>query len=214
VLPQFAQVFEDLERPIPPLTAALLEAGKWVRAYWLPLGLAFAALVGVGLGPRVKPWLRQLLDHHMMHAVVIRNAVRPLLAGRVFRLLGTMLENGVPLLEGVRLCAQASSNRLLQEMFQRVEKDILNGDGMAGALNDCNCLPQGAAHMVSTGERTGQLASVLISVGDYFEAEGERQLKSLVKLLEPAIIIGLGGVISVIVLSIMLPMLDMSSISG
>lgn len=214
VLPQFAQVFDDLERPIPPLTAALLDSGTLLRGYWLPISLGLMTLVGVALGPRTKPRLQQLIDHYLMHAVVIRSAVRPLMAGRVFRLLGTMLENGVPLLEGVRLCAQAASNRLLQEMFRRVEKDILNGDGMAGALSASTCLPPGAAHMVSTGERTGQLASVLISVGDYFEAEGERQLKSLVKLLEPAIIIGLGGVISVIVLSIMLPMLDMSSISG
>jgi type II secretory pathway component PulF len=125
-----------------------------------------------------------------------------------------MLENGVPLLESVQLCRKASGNSLVQEMFESIEREILQGEGMSQCLLDASFLPSGAAHMISTGERTGKLSSVLQSVGEYFEDEGERRLRTLVKMLEPAIIIGLGGVVAVVVLSIILPLLDVTTASS
>jgi type II secretory pathway component PulF len=125
-----------------------------------------------------------------------------------------MLENGVPLLESVRLCRKATRNVLFQEMFATVEHEILQGEGMSSTLKNASFLPAGAAHMIATGERTGKLPSVLQSVGEYFEDEGERRLRTLVKMLEPAIIIGLGGVVAVVVLSIILPLLDITTASS
>jgi type II secretory pathway component PulF len=125
-----------------------------------------------------------------------------------------MLENGVPLLDSVRLCRKATRNILFQEMFSNVEQEILRGEGMSSTLMNATFLPAGAAHMISTGERTGKLPNVLQSVGEYFEDEGERRLRTLVKMLEPAIIIGLGGVVAVVVLSIILPLLDVTTASS
>ena len=126
-------------------------------------------------------------------------------------MLGTMLENGVPLLESIRLCRKVTRNVLFQEMFEKIENAILQGEGMSPCLVESTFLPSGAAHMVSTGERTGKLPTVLHSVGEYFEDEGERRLRTLVKMLEPAIIIGLGGVVAMVVLSIILPLLDVTT---
>lgn len=84
---------------------------------------------------------------------------------------------------------------------------------MSETLVHASFLPSGAAHMIATGERTGKLPSVLQSVGEYFEDEGERRLRTLVKMLEPAIIIGLGAVVAIVVLSIVLPLLDVTTAS-
>ena len=213
VLPQFATIFRDMDRPVPPLTNILLSLGSGLRNHWIVIALAAGVLVGLGIGFRKHHRVQRAFDHTILNALIIKDSIRALVTGRIFRLLGTMLENGVPLLESIQLCRKATRNSLFQEMFEKVEHEILQGEGMSQTLVDAPFLPAGAAHMISTGERTGKLPNVLLSVGEYFEDEGERRLRTLVKMLEPAIIIGLGGVVAVVVLSIILPLLDVTTAS-
>jgi type IV pilus assembly protein PilC len=213
VLPQFATIFRDMEREVPPLTSVLLSFGTGIRENWVVLAVLLGAALGFTIGFRKHPSVRRLFDRTLLNAAFLKNSARALIAGRVFRLLGTMLDSGVPLLESVQLCRNASRNVLFRDLFAQVEQEILQGEGMSKTLVEATFLPPGAAHMVSTGERTGKLGDVLQSVGEYFEDEGERQLRTLVKMLEPAIIIGLGGVVGVVVLSIILPLLDVTTAS-
>jgi type IV pilus assembly protein PilC len=213
VLPQFATVFRDMDRPVPPLTALLLSVGSGLRDNWMAIAAGLTTTIGLTISFRNHPRLRRAFDYSTLNAAVIKDSVRALITGRMFRLLGTMLENGVPLLDSIRLCKKATRNGLFREMFEKVEMDILQGNGMGQTLVNASFLPTGAAQMISTGERTGKLSSVLQSVGEYFEDEGERRLRTFVKMLEPAIIIGLGGVVAVVVLSIILPLLDVTTAS-
>ncbi|MFN7448730.1 MAG: type II secretion system F family protein [Pirellula sp.] len=213
VLPQFATVFRDMDRPVPPLTNILLSIGTGVKENWIIVVTILGTLLGAGIAFRKHPQVRNALDHAILHMVIVKDSARALLTGRIFRLLGTMLENGVPLLESVRLCRNATSNRLFQKMFDSVEHQILEGEGMSETFVNAAFLPPGAAHMIATGERAGKLPSVLQSVGEYFEDEGERRLRTLVKMLEPAIIIGLGAIVALVVLSIVLPLLDVTTAS-
>jgi type IV pilus assembly protein PilC len=214
VLPQFASVFRDMDRPVPPLTSILLTIGETLRQHWILIAIAAATLIGLGVSFRKHPRVQRTFDSFVLNTVIVKDSIRALITGRTFRLLGTMLENGVPLLDSIRLCRKATRNVLFQEMFATVEHEILQGEGMSQTLMKASFLPSGAAHMISTGERTGKLPSVLQSVGEYFEDEGERRLRTLVKMLEPAIIIGLGGVVAVVVLSIILPLLDVTTASS
>lgn len=213
VLPQFASIFRDMDRAVPPLTNVLLSFGAGLRENWIIVASLFGASIGLCIAFRKNPQIRSFLDHAILHFAFVKNSARALITGRVFRLLGTMLENGVPLLESVRLCRNATSNSLFQSMFDSVEQKILQGERMSETLVLATFLPPGAAHMISTGERTGQLPTVLQSVGEYFEDEGERKLRTLVKMLEPAIIVGLGAVVALVVMSIVLPLLDVTTAS-
>ncbi len=213
VLPQFATIFRDMDRAVPPLTSILLSLGSGLRENWIAIALVAGTVVVLGISTRNHPRVQRIFDHALLNAIIIKSSTRALITGRVFRLLGTMLENGVPLLDSIRLCRKATRNSLFQELFEKVEQEILQGEGMSQTLVDATFLPAGAAHMISTGERTGKLPAVLQSVGEYFEDEGERRLRTLVKMLEPAIIIGLGGVVAVVVLSIILPLLDVTTAS-
>jgi type IV pilus assembly protein PilC len=214
VLPQFATVFRDMDRPVPPLTSILLAIGEGLREQWIALVIVAGVLIGLGVSFRNHRQVQRIFDSFLLNGFIIKDSIRALITGRTLRLLGTMLENGVPLLESVRLCRKATRNVLFQEMFATVEHEILQGEGMSATLKNATFLPAGAAHMISTGERTGKLPNVLQSVGEYFEDEGERRLRTLVKMLEPAIIIGLGGVVAVVVLSIILPLLDVTTASS
>jgi len=211
VLPQFATIFRDMDRPVPPLTSILLAVGSGLRENWIAIAIGGGALIGSGIGFRNHPRVIRAFDHVLLNALILRDSARALIAGRIFRLLGTMLENEVPLLDSIRLCRKATRNSLFQDMFEKIEGEILQGEGMSNTLMESTFLPAGVAHMISTGERTGKLPAVLQSVGEYYEDEGERRLKTLVKMLEPAIIIGLGGVVAVVVLSIILPLLDVTT---
>lgn len=213
VLPQFAQVFVDLDRPAPPFTQLLLSLGRFVKQN-LPLILPGSALLAAGAWTcRRHAVVRRAWDHAVLHVVVLRQATRALITGRVFRLLGTMLESGVPLVEGIGLCRASTRNQFYRQLLTEIEQDVLRGEGLGRPLLRAAFLPAGAAQMVATAEKNGKLGGVLQSVGEYFEGEGERHLRDLVKILEPAVIVVLGVVVAAVVLSVILPLLDVSTVS-
>jgi type II secretory pathway component PulF len=213
VLPQFAKVFSDLGTSPPPLTALLLGIGQFARDNILLLGGAIGASVAALVALRNHASVRRAWDWTLLNGLLIKDAVRALSTGRVFRLLGTMLQSGVPLVDGIRLCRNASKNQFFRGMFDRMESDVLEGRGLASALAGAQFVPLGAASMVATAERSGKLGQVLQSVGEYYEDEGEQRLRDLIKILEPAIILILGTVVAGVVLSIVLPLLDVTSMS-
>lgn len=213
VLPQFAKVFADLGRPAPPVTQVMLNFGETVSNHRVLL-IGAVATVAVAIAIlRNSRFVRGVLDHAMLNFIGLRKATRALLTGRCFRLLGAMLESGVPLIDGIKLCRDSVENRIYREMFNRVEYDVLHGEGIGKPLLESSCLPAGAAQMVATAERSGKLGEVMQSVGAHFEEEGERSIRDLVKVLEPAVIVVLGVIVAGVILSVVLPLLDVSSIS-
>lgn len=211
VLPQFATVFETLDKPVPPLTQALLDVGAFARnhAVLLAIGASLAGLAGFHF--RHASPLRRAWDYSTLHLAVVRNATRTLLAGRSFRLLGTMLLTGVPLVEGLRLCRNSIANQYFRELFTQAERQVLQGEGLGRSLMNARFLPSGTAQMVVTAERGGKMGEVLKNVGEYLEDEGERCLRDVIKIAEPAVIVFLGIVVAGIVLAVVIPMLDVSS---
>ncbi|HCS52317.1 MAG TPA: hypothetical protein DIW81_12115 [Planctomycetaceae bacterium] len=159
-------------------------------------------------------WFRKHLDHFMLYAPGFGKATRTLLAGRMFRLIGTMLQSGVPLLEAVRLCSRSIKNRQYQKLFSSIEQEVTRGNGISIAMMQANFLPDGAVEMISTSEKSGDLGGVMEIVGEFYEDEGENYVRDLAKVIEPAIIVVMGGVVAVVVISVILPLLDMSSTSG
>lgn len=213
VLPQFATVFESLEKPVPPLTKFLLNIGTFVRGHIvLVLGTMFTVVIGAFMSRKAKI-VRRTWDHATLNLALVKTATRALLTGRTFRMLGTMLMSGVPLVDGIRLCRSAARNQLFRELFMKVETDVLNGEGLGRTLLAAPFLPAGAAQMVATAEKSGKMGEVIKSVGEYYEDQGENALRNLVKIAEPAVIVVLGVFVAGIVLSIVLPMLDVSTTS-
>lgn len=214
VLPQFAKVFEELDRPVPPSTQMLLDVSLFIRSYALYLvpGLVVA---GVGFWKSLQTEsFRLMFDTVVLHLKGLGPAIQSLAAGRLFTLMGTMLQSGIPLLDALGLCRTATKNRLLQKLFSRLEDDVVNGRGITPGIMAATCLPGGSAQMISTAEKSGRLSEVMQTVGEHYEEEGERQIRQAVKFLEPAIILTMGVFVSFIVMSVMLPLLDINSGAG
>jgi type IV pilus assembly protein PilC len=213
VLPQFGKVFAGFGHPAPPITQILLDVADFARANIVVLMcMAIALVIGAAYVAK-RPVSRRIWDHMLMNAIVVRSATRTLTSGRSFYLLGTMLQSGVPLLECLRLCRSASKSLLFRSLFDRMEQDLLRGQGISNSLISANFLPAGAAQMIATAERNGRLGQVLVTVGEHYEEEGENSVRNIVKIAEPALIVVLGVVVATVVMSVMLPLFDASTMA-
>ena len=211
VLPQFAGVFEQLDLTLPLITRILVGVADEVRGrlwFWGPFGLGtVAAVVGFGMSGAGH----RFFDRFILNMVLIRNVTQAILIGRAFRLLGTMIESGVPLQTGLRLTQSSFKNATLRGLFQTMEDDVVNGRGLSTALFASSFVPSAAAQMVATAEQTGTLAVVTQEIGEHYEEEGESRLRELAGVLEPLMIIVMGVIVALVVMSVMLPIFDFAT---
>ncbi|MCI0491330.1 MAG: type II secretion system F family protein [Planctomycetes bacterium] len=213
VLPRFVEIFGQFDIALPLLTQVVVAASDLMRNYlWIWLPLFVAALAGLVVSRHVERG-RWWWDSAMLNTIVIRDITRSFYIGRTFRLLGLMIESGVPLLEGIRLTRNAVRNALYRKLFDELEDAIMNGRGLAGALIHAGFVPPVAAEMVLTAERTGTLGMVTELMGEHYEEEGESKLRELATMLEPLIIVVMGAVVATIVMAVMLPMFDIATIA-
>ena len=213
VLPQFSQVFRDVGIVPSAATAVLLGIGSLIRNHILVcLGTAAASVMGAIMFART-PAFRRLADYIWLNTFITRSAARSLTTGRVFRLLGMMLDSRIPLLESLQLCSRSVSSVQFRDLIDTLEREVTLGHMIGPVMARCLFLPPGAAQMVITAEQSGKLSEVFDLIGFHFEEEGERQLRDRVKLLEPAVIVVMGVLVGFIVASVMLPLFEFSSIS-
>ncbi len=211
VLPQFSHVFKTMGKPMPASTAILLACGQFARSHWYWFVGGAAVLIGLVVGCKNQPFVAQRIAWFSLYGPVFRNAYRPLTTGRMFSSLGSMLAGGVPLLDAVRLTKAVLGNHYFKGLMTEIESELIVGNPLSSPIAAASFLPPEAIQMAAAAERTGRLAEVFSDLGAYYEEEGSRQLKKLVHLIEPMVIIVMGGMVAGVVLSIMLPLLDISS---
>ena len=213
VLPQFGTVFENMGRHPPAITRMLIDFSLGVKEHaTIIIGASAAALFGAWRLLKTEKNARRI-DQLLISKPPFRDPVQALLTGRAFRLLGTMVQSGIPLLEGLRLCRNSIGNRVFRGLFDDMDREVVGGGSIGTVLNESEILPVGVAQMVGAAERTGQIGPVMETVGEHFEQEGEKKVRSLAKLAEPLVVVVMGVIVSGVVMSIMLPLLDVSTAS-
>ena len=213
VLPKFSDIFSQYEIPLPRLTQVVVAVSDMLRQhilYWLPL--VVGCLVALLMSRRFEAGRRRW-DTAMLNMPVLREITRAFYIGRTFRLLGLMIESGVPLLDGLRLTRNSIRNALYRDLFDDLERSILNGRSLANSLINAGFVPAVAAEMVLTAERTGTLGMVTELMGEHYEEEGESKLREMATILEPLIIVAMGVIVATIVLAVMLPMFDIATMA-
>ncbi len=190
----------------------LLALGDFCREYWLFILLPMIGLLVSLIMLRRHPIVQVPLNRFLMYGWPIRGAYRPLQAGRTFRTLASMVEGGVPLLQSVRLARHTTRDAYWQDLLDRIEESLIDGSTASAAMSGIDFIPPEASQMMATAERTGRVAEVLDSIGDFYEEEAGRRVKRLVVALEPAIILVMGVIVAGVVMSLLLPLLDVSSV--
>ncbi len=214
VLPRFAGIFEQYEMPLPVLTQFFLAISEeLISRWWLWGTLTLGMLIGL-LAWRKSTAGRRSLDRFWIRGPMVGEICCGMCIGTTCRLLGLMLNNGVTLLESLRLTRNAIKNSLYQGLLYDLEDAVINGQGLASVLTETDFVPPSAKEMIVTAESTGNLNEVTTLLGDYYEEESEAKLRQLVGVLEPAITVFMGAIVAVVVLSVMLPVFNLSTFAA
>ncbi len=213
VVPKVVDQFDSLNQTLPLLTRLVIGVSDLMRDWgWLAGLLLLLALVGGAVALR-NPALRLRADSALLRLPLIGRLTRDLHGARMARTLSTMIAAGLPVLEGLTITARTVSNRRLRLATETMADAVREGGGLSAAMRRADVFPPILVHMTASGESSGRLEPMLESADDYLEREFSTFTAVMLSLLEPAIIVVMGGVVAMIVLSILLPILQINTLA-
>jgi general secretion pathway protein F/type IV pilus assembly protein PilC len=212
-VPRFEPIFEKLRAKdeLPWITTALVETSHFLQAYGVFL---LGAVIGAWF--LFRRWAatdkgRLLVDSLWLKLPGAGRIVLNLALSRFTRILGTMLHNGIPILQALRIAKDSTGNRVLADAIEKAAENIKAGDSLAAPLAACPHFPRDVVEMVSVGEESNNLEKVLIDISEGLEKRTNRQLDLFVRLLEPVMLLVMAAVTLVVVAGLLLPVFKMSS---
>ncbi|WP_149196199.1 type II secretion system inner membrane protein GspF [Luteimonas suaedae] len=213
VVPKVVEQFDSMGRTLPWLTRAVIGVSELMTGWGLAL-LVLLALTAVGFVRLLrKPDFRLRFDGMLLRAPLLGRLIRDVHAARLARTLAIMLASGLPLMEGLRTTARTVHNRVLRRATEDMADAIREGGSLSAAMRRAAVFPPTLLYMASSGESSGRLAPMLERAADYLEREFNTFTAAAMSLLEPAIIVAMGGLVALIVLSILLPILQFNTLA-
>jgi general secretion pathway protein F len=214
VVPKVVEQFEDVGQQLPLLTRAVIALSNFLAAWWWALLLLL--VVGGFLAGRAlkEEGVRMKFDRMLLRLPLIGRLIRDLHAARLARTLSTMVASRLPLLEGLKLTTGTVHNRVLRAASAEIAETIRTGGSLSGALRKAGVFPPLLVYLAASGEASGRLDLMLERAADYLEREFDAFTTTALALLEPAIIIVMGVIVALIVLSILLPILQLDTLAG
>jgi general secretion pathway protein F/type IV pilus assembly protein PilC len=215
-VPKFSGIFDRMaeQGDLPWATTTLLGFSGTAQTYWLPVLIVLAA---AGFG--AKYYLstdagRLRLDQFRLKCYGLRRIARSLALARFCRVLGTLLRNGVPILESLRIAKDATGNRVLCAAVDRAADNVSSGKSLARPLAASGEFPEEIVEMISVGEEANNLEQVLIDIAENLERRTNRELDLAVRMLEPLLLLVMAAVVLFVVAALLLPILQISGTLG
>jgi len=206
VIPVFRTLFEGFNVDLPLLTRIVIGLSNFVSSYFV------FVLILAGLGAfALRNYYRtdngrHNIDRLLLRLPILGDVFRKIGVARFTRTLSTLLTSGVPILEGLDITAKTSGNAILEDVIYKLRHSIEQGKTISEPMRQSNFFPTMVTQMVSIGESTGELDSMLVKVSDYYEEEVDTTVANLMTLMEPVMMVFLGVVVGGIVISMYLPM--------
>jgi general secretion pathway protein F len=212
VIPRFIPLFADAGAPLPLLTQIVFAISNFLQNWWW----ALVGLTCLGLGA-AKRWFnnaqhRARFDRWLLSAPMVGELVQATEVVRFASTLGTLLTSGVPLLGALQLARGGQRNHHVASSIERAAATVRSGGRLSRALATDAAFPTLALQLIAIGEESGQLESMLAKAAETFEARTEQRLKRLLTLLEPALILGLGAIVALVIVSILMAMLSLNEL--
>ncbi len=214
VVPQVVEQFDTVGQQLPLLTRVVIGLSHLLVHWWWAILLLLAACVGAAWLALRQPPIRLRFDTWLLRVPFLGRLLRDLHAARMARTLATMVASRLPLLEGLALTAGTIHNRRLRLASDEITESIRGGGSLSGAMRRTGVFPPLLTYLAASGEAAGRLDEMLERAADYLEREFDRFTATALSLLEPAIIVIMGGVVATIVLSILLPILQLNTLAG
>ncbi|KFG89608.1 General secretion pathway protein F [Sphingobium herbicidovorans NBRC 16415] len=214
VVPKVVEQFDTVGQDLPLLTRMVMGLSAFLAGYWwlllILMGIgAFAFWQALKVGA-----FRYRFDALLLRLPLLGRLIRDLHAARMARTLSTMVASRLPLMEGLTLTTQTVHNRVLRQASEDIVEAIRGGGSLSAALRRAGVFPPLLVYLAASGESAGRLDTMLERAADYLEREFDSFTSAALAMLEPVIIILMGGIVAVIILSILLPILQLQSLTG
>jgi general secretion pathway protein F/type IV pilus assembly protein PilC len=216
-VPKFSTLFERLERSgqgLPGATIVLLVVSDAMRHYGVVI---IGALGALGYGARQAlgtPWGQALLDRWKLKLPLFGPIFLGYAVSRFCRVLGTLLKNGVPLLKALRISSDSAGNLVLANAIRESAENVSAGNTLSRPLTACGLFPRPVMAMITVAEQSNSLDHVLVDVADTIDRQNSRQIDTMLRLVEPLMLMVMGGLIMFIIAALLLPVFDMSAALG
>ena len=214
VVPKVVEQFDTVGQQLPLLTRMVMGISAFLAGYWWLLAIMLG-LAAFGLWRALKvERFRYRFDSVLLRLPLLGRLIRDLHAARMARTLSTMVASRLPLMEGLSLTTQTVHNRVLRQASEEIVEAIRGGGSLSAALRRAGVFPPLLVYLTASGESAGRLDTMLERAADYLEREFDSFTSAALAMLEPLIIIAMGGIVAVIILSILLPILQLQSLTG
>lgn len=214
VVPRVVEQFDNVDQQLPLLTRIVIGLSTFLASYWWVLLLVIMVLAVLFWRALQQPQFRLFVDRNMLAIPVIGKLLRNLHAARMARTLSTMVASRLPLLEGLRLTGGTIRNKLLLQANDDIVEAVRSGGSLSGAMRASGVFPPLLVYLTASGESAGQLELMLERASEYLEREFDNFTSAALSLLEPLIIVAMGGVVAIIILAILLPILQLQNLTG
>jgi type IV pilus assembly protein PilC len=209
LVPVFEGVFKEFGGTLPPMTQVSVLLSKIVTGYWWAIFGGFGLFVGTFLKWKKTTWGRRQWDHFRLHVPMkIGTIVQQIAVARWSRTLASLTAAGVPLLQALEITGRTGGNTAVEEAMDGVIASVKRGGTIAAPLAQAPIFPSMVAHMVGVGEETGALDAMLDRVAEFYEEQVESSVKTLTSIMEPIMIVVIGGIVGFIVISMYLPLFE------
>ncbi len=214
VIPRLAGVFNDLAKAggLPITTQMLLGTSDAIQRYWWAMGLGIGALYLL-----IRSWLattqgRRTFDLYRMKAPIFGPLTQKIVSARFVRTLGTLLGGGVPILDSLEISAGAVGNSVATEGILNAKDGVRQGETLSHSMQKAGGFLPLVVHMSAVGEETGRLAGMLVRTADTLDFEVDNAMRRMTSMVEPLVVLLMGGFVGFIVLSILLPIFNANSV--
>jgi len=211
VLPKFAQVFSEVGAELPGITVSFLAVSDFVVTHKLLLAVV---LLGGGIALRTlwaMPNTRAAWTRSLLRWPVIGSVIRATYTARSMQIMGTLWRSGLPITEVTRLTSATLHNPLYREFFDNLRQRLIDGKRITASFAATDLFPATVAPLIRTGEETGTTPDVLLSLARYHEKETRGLIKTMITMLEPAIIVMMAMGVGLIAISVVVPLFRLSS---
>ena len=216
VIPVFEKMFEDFgaKQALPGMTQSLIDFSRWMRKYWYVV-----LSVGIGVPTAIhffKRWPkgRYMWDKMVLKMPLFGSLLRKVAVARFSRTLGTMVSSGVPILDALNIVAKSAGNKVVEEGIYYAREKISEGKTMAEPLAESGVFPGMVVQMIAVGESTGALDQMLGKIADFYDEEVDVAVDALTSLMEPLMLVLLGGLVGYFLIAMYLPIFSLASVVG
>jgi type IV pilus assembly protein PilC len=214
VIPVFKTMFEGMGGQLPGPTQALITASEFAQSYWwIFIGVIVFIFIAFNRFYKTEKG-RWMVDAATLKAPVFGPLLKKVAVAKFSRTLSTMMNSGVPILEGLNIVSKTSGNVVIEAALMKTRQSITEGRTIAEPLSETGIFPSMVVQMIAVGEATGALDTMLSKIADFYDDEVDTAVSAMTALLEPVMMVFLGGIVGGMIIAMYLPIFKMASVVG